>query len=129
MDVASASCHVGWCLNMYNLCHAICSLLAPIRQNDFFSSNQVFAGTRFRREQKIKMIWVSFSTALFLVSLSPEHGKWIWIASEQGVLIFMCFYTHCPNKNSSESNKPLKDQSCVDPPALTDYSQITITNH
>lgn len=129
MDVASASCHVDWCLNVYNLCHAICSLLAPIRQNDFFLSNQVFAGTCFRRKQQIKTYCVCFSTALLLVPLSPKCSEWAWIASEQRILLCLFCAHFVQVKVVLESNKPLKDQFCMDPLASTDYSQITSTNH
>lgn len=129
MDVASASCHVDWCLNVYNLCHAICSLLALIRQNDFFLSNQVFAGTFQEKTENQNVLGLFLHCSAPCISFSSTwqvNANCQW--TENSCLrVFLC--SLCPGKNSSETNKLLKDQTYVDPLASTDYSLITAINH
>lgn len=129
MDVASSSCHVDWYLNVYNLCHAICSLLTPIRQNKFFFLIRfllVHGSGENRKSKYTGSVSPLFCSSYpFLINMASEYE----LAMNREFL-FACFlYSLCPGGNSLESIKPLKDQSYEDPLVSTDCSQITSTNH
>lgn len=98
---------------MYNLCHAICSLLTPIRQNKFFFLIRfllVYGSGENRKSKYTGSVSPLFCSPYpFLINVASEYE----LAMNREFL-FACFLCSlCPGGNSLESIKTLKGQDPV----------------